>query len=260
MSEQHPSVAAVSVPDQQNYDGLVFPLVLACQSPDATLAATTAWVASQRTALEEQLTQHGAILFRGFPLKTPHDFDAFISGFDYPNFAYKDSLSNAVRTNFTERVFSANEAPADVTIYLHHEMAQTPIYPSKLLFFCEQAAETGGATPLCRSDVLYEKLAERCPDFLRACEEKGLRYTNVMPSVDDPASGMGRSWQSTFRRETCEDAEAHARAELHLGMARRRMSSCDNPTVTGRQGSRTRTKNIFQSADCSLQRLERYPQ
>ncbi|MDA1053548.1 MAG: TauD/TfdA family dioxygenase [Planctomycetota bacterium] len=82
------------------------------------------------------------------------------------------------------------------------------MYPSKLLFFCEHAAETGGATPLCRSDVLYEQLAERCPEFLQACEEKGLRYTNVMPSQDDPASGMGRSWQRTFRRETREEAEA----------------------------------------------------
>ncbi|MEO8496739.1 MAG: TauD/TfdA family dioxygenase, partial [Planctomycetota bacterium] len=67
---------------------------------------------------------------------------------------------------------------------------------------------TGGATPLCRSDVLYEQLAEQCPEFLRACEEKGLRYTNVMPSQNDPASGMGRSWQSTFRCETREEAEA----------------------------------------------------
>ena len=211
MSERLLDVTPVPVASQQNYGGLPFPLVLSCQSPNATLAATTAWIESQRAALEEQLTTHGAILFRGFPLATAQDFDAFIGGFDYPNFAYKDSLSNAVRTNFTERVFSANEAPADVTIYLHHEMAQTPVYPSKLLFFCEQAAETGGATPLCRSDVLYEQLALRCPDFLRACEERGLRYTNVMPSVDDPASGMGRSWQSTFRRERREDAEARMR-------------------------------------------------
>ncbi|MCA9144838.1 MAG: TauD/TfdA family dioxygenase [Planctomycetaceae bacterium] len=211
MPEPLPNVTAVSVAAQQSHGGIPFPLVLACQTPNTTLAATTAWIESHRSELEEQLAVHGALLFRGFPLATPQDFDAFIGGFGYPNFPYKDSLSNAVRTNFTERVFSANEAPADVTIYLHHEMAQTPIYPSKLLFFCEQAAETGGATPLCRSDILYEQLAERCPDFLNACETKGLRYTNVMPSLDDPASGMGRSWQSTFRRETREEAEARMR-------------------------------------------------
>ncbi|HUG66125.1 MAG TPA: TauD/TfdA family dioxygenase [Pirellulaceae bacterium] len=211
MSQQTLNIEAVSVAAQQFHDGVAFPLVLACRTPDANLDATAVWLASRQAQLEGQLAVHGAILFRGFPLVTAQDFDVFIGGFGFPNFAYKDSLSNAVRTNFTERVFSANEAPADVTIYLHHEMAQTPIYPSKLLFFCEHAAETGGATPLCRSDVLYDQLAKRCPEFLQACEKKGLRYTNVMPALDDPASGMGRSWQSTFRRETREEAESRMR-------------------------------------------------
>ena len=142
------------------------------------------------------------------PLTTAEDFDRFVTAFDWPNFAYDESLSNAVRVNRTPRVFTANEAPPTVTIFLHHEMAQTPIYPSKLFFFCEQPAEEGGATPLCRSDILWRKLAERCPAFARDCATKGLRYTNVMPNVNDIGSGMGRSWQSTLRAETREQAEA----------------------------------------------------
>jgi hypothetical protein len=116
-----------------------------------------------------------------------------------------------VRVNYTERIFSANEAPADVTIYFHHEMAQTPIYPAKLFFFCQTPAEEGGETPLCRSDVLFERLAERCPEFAKDCEEKGLRYSNVMPAENDPKSGMGRSWKSTLRAETREEAESRLR-------------------------------------------------
>jgi hypothetical protein len=112
-----------------------------------------------------------------------------------------------VRVNRTPRVFTANEAPPDVAIYLHHEMAQTPVYPSKLFFFCEQPAATGGATPLCRSDVLWERLSERRPDFARDCEQKGLRYSNVMPPADDPGSGMGRSWTSTLRAKSRAEAE-----------------------------------------------------
>jgi len=86
-------------------------------------------------------------------------------------------------------------------------MAQTPVYPSRLFFFCEQAADRGGATPLCRSDVLFERIAEEFPDFARDCETKGLKYSNVMPPENDFASGMGRSWQSTFRAETQEAAQ-----------------------------------------------------
>ena len=96
-----------------------------------------------------------------------------MTAFDLPNFAYDESLSNAVRVNRTPRVFTANEAPPSVTIFLHHEMAQTPVYPSRLFFFCEQAAETGGATPICRSDVLWERLAERLPALRRDWRPRG---------------------------------------------------------------------------------------
>jgi alpha-ketoglutarate-dependent taurine dioxygenase len=200
-------VLPVSVPGQQHHNDGLFPLVLECHTPNVSLDAVSNWLAAHRDTLCEQAARHGAILFRGFPVATADDFDHFIAAFDLENFPYEDSLSNAVRVNRTPRVFTANEAPASVTIFLHHEMAQTPIYPSKLFFFCEKPAEEGGATPICRSDVLWERLAARCPDFARDCVEKGLRYSNVMPSENDASSGMGRSWQSTLRATTREEAE-----------------------------------------------------
>ena len=199
-------VERIEVEGQQKYGDQPFPLALACSAP-ATLDGTAAWVAENRRRLCDQAALHGAILFRGFPLTGPEDFDRFVTAFDLPNFPYEDSLSNAVRVVKTPRVFTANEAPPTVTIFLHHEMAQTPLYPSKLFFFCEQPAESGGATPLCRSDVLWDRLRAECPDFARHCESKGLRYSNVMPSQNDPNSGMGRSWQSTLRASTPGQAE-----------------------------------------------------
>lgn len=201
-------VTELKLDSQHKYGQHVFPLILECQSPEADLETALAWVQENRDDLEAKAAAHGAVLFRNFPTRTDLDFDAFIQACGYPNFKYEDSLSNAVRTNRTERVFTANEAPPEVTIYLHHEMAQTPIYPSKLLFFCEKAAEEGGATPLCRSDVLMERLYEELPEFAKQCEEKGLLYRNVMPGVDDSESGMGRSWQSTWSVATKAEAEA----------------------------------------------------
>ena len=205
-------VSPISVPGQKQFASGPFPLVLACKTPGASLETVCAWVASEREELCRQSAEHGAILFRGFPLTSDLDFDRFVAAFELKNFPYDESLSNAVRVNRTPRVFTANEAPASVTIFLHHEMAQTPVYPSKLFFFCEQAADEGGATPLCRSDLLWEKLARQCPDFARDCVAKGLRYTNVMPSANDPESGMGRSWQSTLRTESRAEAEARLRS------------------------------------------------
>lgn len=206
MTQAAVAVTTIDLPGQQMHGGQPFPLALACQSA-ISLVEACEWVRGRRGDLLEKSSQHGAILFRGFPLVTAEDFDAFVTAFDLPNFTYYESLSNAVRVNKTPRVFTANEAPPDVTILLHHEMAQTPIYPSRLFFFCEQAATEGGATPICRSDVLWERLAARCPEFARDCEAKGLKYTNVMPADNDPTSGMGRGWQSTLRSQTPADAE-----------------------------------------------------
>jgi len=205
------NVSEARVDGQQEHLETVFPLVLLCETIYADLDKACEWVKANAEELNELAAKHGAVLFRGFPLATDQDFDAFIRAFEFPNFQYKDSLSNAVRVNRTERVFTANEAPPEVNILLHHEMAQTPIYPSKLFFFCEKAAEKGGATPLCRSDALFAAMEEEMPQFAKDCEEKGLLYSNTMPSLDDAKSGMGRSWASTFSVETKEEAEERMR-------------------------------------------------
>jgi alpha-ketoglutarate-dependent taurine dioxygenase len=210
-------IAAVAVPGQQHHPlaGIgesVFPMVYLCHTSDAPLERAVAWVEAKGETLLQEATKNGAVLLRGFPLKTPEDFDAMIRALDLPNFPYQESLSNAVRVNSTERVFSANEAPPEVQIFFHHEMAQTPLYPKWIMFFCEIAPPVGGATPICRSDVLYQRLAEQCPKFIADCETKGLQYTNVMPGENDARSGMGRSWRSTLGVETKQQAESRLAA------------------------------------------------
>jgi hypothetical protein len=118
------------IPGQQIYGDSIFPYVYAAKEGFHSVADAANWVADRRSQLLSEAHKHGAILFRDFPLALPEDFDSFVAALGIENFPYKRSLSNAVRVNFTERVFSANEAPAAVKIFLHHEMAQTPLYPS----------------------------------------------------------------------------------------------------------------------------------
>ena len=146
-------VREATISTQQQHGTDTFPLIIepAIDHPDVGSAAQ--WVAKHRATLVDRCEVHGAVLFRGFPLKDANDFDAFIRAFTLPNFTYAQSFSNAVRVNRTELVFTANEAPPDVSIHFHHEMAQTPLFPSKLFFFCELAPTERGATPLLRSDI-----------------------------------------------------------------------------------------------------------
>lgn len=204
-------VTATAIPNQQNHGETTFPYAYVCESPDASLEEAKAWVNDHRDELLEQATAHGAVFFRGFPTGTAEKFDEIVQTLAIANFPYKKSLSNAVRTNRTDRVFSANEAPPEVTIFFHHEMAQTPLYPKWIMFYCELAAEEGGGSPICRSDVLYDRLAKECPEFIAACEATGLKYSNVMPGSNDAASGMGRSWKDTLGVDTKEAAEERLR-------------------------------------------------
>ena len=207
------SPVSVAIENQQQHGKTVFPYALFCQDSEASLADAVSWTNRQKTDLLNIANEHGAVLLRDFPIAGASDFDAIVSALELDNFPYKKSLSNAVRINRTDRVFSANEAPSEVRIFFHHEMAQTPLYPRWIFFSCEIAADQGGATPLCRSDVLYERIKETHPLFADACEGRGLRYTNVMPDDDDANSGMGRSWRSTLGADS-RDAAEHRLAEL----------------------------------------------
>ena len=171
------------------------------------------WIQENQYRLMHEVDQCGAVLLRGFPLKSDLDFDAVVAEFGLTAFTYEESLSNAVRNNRTDKVFTANEAPPDIEIFLHHEMAQTPLYPRKLFFFCETAADEGGATALCRSDLLLEAMKSQMLHFVEQCRAAGLRYTNIMPAEADAESGQGRSWKSTLSCDNREQAESRL-AEL----------------------------------------------
>ncbi len=111
-------VVEVGLPGQQTHEGVVFPLMLAPREAglqtEAEVAleldAACAWIEAESGDLLALAERHGAVLFRGFPVRTAQDFDRFVAAFGLENFAYEDSLSNAVRVNRTPRVFTANEA------------------------------------------------------------------------------------------------------------------------------------------------------
>lgn len=189
--------------EQQHWDGSAFPEIISAAG-DRSLAG---YLATNKAMLDDQLTRTGALLFRGFSVPAVEDFDAAVAGYGAENFPYAESLSNAVRINLTPRVFTANEAPPTTSIYLHHEMAQTPVYPSKLFFYCNVAADKGGATPLCRSDILLAKMEAENPDLIAEFAAKGVRYTHIMPAQDDVLSGQGRSWRSTLGVDDVAQAE-----------------------------------------------------
>lgn len=207
MSEAKDIVAQEGPPPGAGPDG--FPWIVESPlAPDAELADALTWIANERDRLIHLASSRGIVLFRDFRIRSDQDFDAVIQSFDLENFPYDGSLSNAVRKHRTPRVFTANEAPPNVEIFLHHELAQTPNSPEFLFFYCESAPDSGGATPICRSDRLLKDLQEERPEFANRLRELGLRYKQVLSPDPDPESGQGRGWRATLGASNPSEAEA----------------------------------------------------
>jgi len=104
------------------------------------------WTKTHRTALEQELLEHGAILLRNFA--TDRAVFACVADQISPRcIDYRGG--NAPRTALADNIFTSSELPPPITLVQHHEMMFSQCWPMKLLFFCELPAQTGGETPLC---------------------------------------------------------------------------------------------------------------
>ena len=75
-------VTLTTAPNGRIFYGQPYPLVLQCDSPDASLADACAWAHANRTGLDHKAAESGVVLLRGFSLRTDQDFDAFVSRSD----------------------------------------------------------------------------------------------------------------------------------------------------------------------------------
>lgn len=116
----------VELPEQKSYsNGVLFPAVL---YPNTNIDLTTdvkvgvfeEAIKDQKPWLESLLQERGVILFRGFPVTSPSDFNNIVEAFGFPEAIYIGG--RASRTKVVGRVYTANECPPDKRIPFHHEM------------------------------------------------------------------------------------------------------------------------------------------
>ena len=81
--------------------------------------------------------------------------------------------------------------------------------PSRIAFFCDVPAPSGGETSILLSTALYRRFGAVRPAFVERLHAEGLLYHRVLSEQDDPSSAQGRGWRSTYNaadRDTCEAA------------------------------------------------------
>ncbi|OLE37169.1 MAG: hypothetical protein AUI36_26645 [Cyanobacteria bacterium 13_1_40CM_2_61_4] len=174
------------VRESQLRDDQLLPLILEPAIEQADLAD---WVRNNREQIERKLYQHGGILFRGFGLKTPADFEQVAGALCQELYAEYGDLP---REGVAGKVYTSTPYPNDKAILYHAESSHLHSWPTKINFFCMKAASEGGCTPIVDLRTVYQKLD---PKVRNQFEEKGLMYVrNFSAGVDVP-------WQRFFHTE-----------------------------------------------------------
>lgn len=159
------------------------------------------WAAAHRDFVDSTLTEHGAILFRGFGVGGLPEFREFIQtvGGELEQYTYRSTP----RTEVTSGIYTSTEYPADQSIPFHNENSYTRSWPLKLFFYCELPSAEGGMTPIADSHRVYERISEATRERFRA---KGVMYVrNYGPWIDLP-------WQEVFQTDDRAQVEAFCRS------------------------------------------------
>ncbi|MEO1131518.1 MAG: TauD/TfdA family dioxygenase [Cyanobacteria bacterium J06639_1] len=182
------------------------PLVVTPGDRDWTLPDLLDGLREHRDWFDRSLLESGGLLFRGFPTHSSAEFEAFVAAIDAKMLPYTQGTSP--RRRVRNMVYNSTEYPANKVIELHNEMSYTHHPPSKVFFYSDIAAKTGGETPIADSRKVYQKLD---PVIRDRFVDKQICYTRTM-HAGEGFSILGKSWRETYETEDRDEVEAYLTA------------------------------------------------
>jgi len=175
--------------------GKLLPLVI---TPAINNVNLIAWANDNREIIDRLLLKHGGILFRGFGVKTPKEFEEFIRAVGGELLEYQERSSP--RSKVDGNIYTSTDYPADQRIFLHNENSYQSVWPLKIFFFCDQAAKEGGETPIADCRRVLERIR---PDIRQRFAENGWMY------VRNFERGFGLDWKVVFQTSDKAAVEGH---------------------------------------------------
>lgn len=165
-------------------EGGTLPLVIQPAVDDVDFVE---WANTNREYTTTQLNKFGAILFRGFSVKTVSQFEQAAQAMCPELFGEYGDLPREVKG---QKVYGSTPYPDDQAILFHNESSHLSRWPLKQWFCCLVAAREGGETPIVDCRQIYRALD---PELRERFEQKQLLYVrNFIPNFDV-------SWQAFFK-------------------------------------------------------------
>jgi alpha-ketoglutarate-dependent taurine dioxygenase len=172
------------------------PLVI---TPDTEEIDLAEWARTNREFIDANLLQHGALLFRGFIIGSAVEFEEFAKSTGSDLFGDYGDLP---REEEGGKVYASTPYPPEERILFHNESSHMHRWPMLIWFYCVQAAERGGETPIVDCRQVYQQLDANIRDKF---ERKGLMY------VRNFTDKLDVSWQSFFQTDDRAEVEAYCR-------------------------------------------------
>lgn len=179
--------------------GQRFPFVV---EPDAEGLGAAEWAAAARDRVEGWLSEHRAVLFRGFPIADVAAFQSFVAASSTGEpLQYRDR--STPRHEVGSGIYVSTIYPQDQRIRLHNEGTYWRQWALKIYFCCLRAPEQGGATPI--ADV-RRVLSRLDPAVRERFAERRVMY------VRNYNDGFGLPWQEVFQTADRGEVESYCRA------------------------------------------------
>ena len=155
-----------------------------------------AWAGLNKALINDSLRERGGILFRGFHLGSPSEFQRLISVISGELLRY--AYASTPRTQVSGGIYTSTEYPANQRIPLHNEMSYARSWPMKIWFYCERPADSGGETPIADGREVFQRIDADVRD--RFARKKVMYVRNYGEGVD-------LSWQEAFNTSSPAEVE-----------------------------------------------------
>ncbi|MCX4481722.1 TauD/TfdA family dioxygenase [Streptomyces cellulosae] len=175
-----------------------FPQVIDHPPADGNLHV---WLQRNSDRVDRALATTGAVLLRGFQVRTAEEFHEAAVVALGPLMPYLEGASP--RSPLGGGVYTSTEYAADQVIPLHNELSYSSRWPGRLAFYCKTPATTGGETPIADSRRVYERITITSTQL----PPTQVRYLRHMHD----GKGPGVGWPTVFDTTDPARVEEHCR-------------------------------------------------
>lgn len=189
------------------------PLVIEPNSPNPTYDGLLELLRSSKDEIVQKLHQYGGILFRGFPIDSPQQFNDTITALglgkclDYIG-------GDSPRNKIYDKVYTSTEASPEFKIPLHNELSYVKHFANHIYFWCDVPPAADGETIIGDARAIYRGMDSGVRERF---EKSGLKYIsryyykNALIDFINKFQPGHKTWMVSFEAQSKEEVEEKCR-------------------------------------------------